>query len=103
MLSSLGEYPPAFTDQQMAAVRAAAKDESLQTAIEAARATVLSFQQDPFGGMRPEITGGSYAYSGSSSTYSPSYTFNSPKALDYREMRQELRRMDQLNRLMARS
>lgn len=103
MLSSLGEYPSAFTDQQMAAVRAAAKDESLQTAIEAARASVLAFRQDPFGGARPEITGGSYAYSGSSSTYSPSYTFNSPKALDYREMRQELRRMDQLNRLMARS
>lgn len=87
--------------KQMEAVNAIDEKE-LANLVETARSTVRASMQDPFGGARPEIIGGyAYGFGGNTTTYSPSYTFNSPKALDYREMRQELRRMDQLNRLMS--
>lgn len=81
--------------KQMEAVNAIDEKE-LANLVETARSTVRASMQDPFGGARPEIIGGyAYGFGGNTTTYSNTYTFNSPKALDYREMRQELRRMDQ--------
>lgn len=86
----------------MGVVRKAARDESVLAAVEAARAANDAFRADPFGGARSlgGLPGGAPA-GGGSTTYSNSYTFNSPKALDFREMRRELRRMDQYQRTMV--
>ena len=63
------------------------EEKELASMVETARAAVLSFRQDPFGGMRPEVVNGDSFYSsGGGNTYATNYTFNSPRALDYREM-----------------
>ena len=87
--------------QQMKRINAMDEKELINM-VEMARSTVRASMQDPFGGSRPEIIGGyAYGFGGNTTSYSNTYNFHSPKALDYREMRQEMRRMDQLNRLMA--
>lgn len=85
----------------MSAVRKAARDESVLAAVEAARAANDAFRADPFGGTRSLGGTPGGAPGGGSTTYSNSYTFNSPKALDFREMRRELRRVDQYQRTMV--
>ena len=101
VLDSLRTHTQDFSSKQTEAINEI-EEKELASMVETARAAVLSFRQDPFGGMRPEVVNGDSFYSsGGGNTYATNYTFNSPRALDYREMRQELRRIDQLNRLTA--
>lgn len=71
---------------------------AVSAAIAEARAQANAFAQDPFGGTRPNLTGSTTTNNTNNNT---SFTFNSPKALNYREMRDEVLRYDQYQRAMT--
>lgn len=75
-----------------------ALSEAVSAAIAEARAQVNAFAQDPFGGTRPNLTGNTTT---NNTTNTTSFTFNSPKALNYREMREEVLRYDQYQQAMT--
>lgn len=75
-----------------------ALSEAVSAAIAEARAQVNAFAQDPFGGTRPNLTGNTTT---NNTTNNTSFTFNSPKALNYRETREEVLRYDQYQQAMT--
>lgn len=97
MGSSLSAGVAAGISEGSEGIKSALSD-AVSAAIAEARAQVNAFAQDPFGGTRPNLTGSTTT---NNTTNNTSFTFNSPKALNYREMRDEVLRYDQYQRAMT--